>query len=272
MNLKKIILYIFIFLLILLSLCILIFAIQFVKNNQKYLRDKIKKESIYINPTKIRDINNLNKVIENTTAQGVLVYDLKNNKILGYKNIDKVYSLASLTKIITANLAYEKSPYLLNDIRQMLKTSNNQDAERIAKTFATSTYDQIKYVNSVTSKYDLYFRNVTGLDVYENNNIYPGGEGRPLDIIYFIKDYYYKYPEIFDQTIKRENNTNIIVNDLRFLSISKTGYTDLSGGNLFVSIQKGLDREIFILVLNSTEKNRFVDVQNIADFLIQSSI
>jgi D-alanyl-D-alanine carboxypeptidase len=91
-------------------------------------------------------------------------------------------------------------------------------------------------------------------------------------LLLFIKEYYFKYPEIFDQTIIPDSNTNIIVNQLSFLNGGKTGYTSLSGGNLFVSIQKGLNRQIFIIVLNSTEKNRFVDVQNIANFLLQSSI
>ena len=56
-----------------------------------------------------------------------------------------------------------------------------------------------------------------------------------------------------------QDNTNKIVDQLSFLNGGKTGFTDLSGGNLFVSIQKGLDRQIFIIVLNSTEKSRFVD-------------
>lgn len=220
------------------------------------------------------DIKKLNQIVKDTVAEGVIIYDLKNDKILSSKNIDTSYSLASLTKIITANLAYEKDKTLLNDIRYMLKTSDNRIAKKISNTFGSTTDEQLNYINKKTEKYNLIFLNATGLDILDNQNEnrFAGGSGKPKDFIDFTKDYYTKYPEIFDQTIRSDNNTNIIVNNLSFLSGGKTGFTLLSGGNLFVSIQKGLGRDIFILVLNSTEENRFVDVQNIANFLLQSNI
>jgi D-alanyl-D-alanine carboxypeptidase len=218
--------------------------------------------------------DDLQKIINNTTAQGVLVYDLSNNNILGFKNIEKTYSLASLTKIITAATVYEKDKNLLNEIRSMLKTSSNPEAEKLALVFGPDEKSQVEYMNNFTQKYNLHFRNVSGLDIEINKdgNRIAGGEAKPMDLINFIKEYYIKYPEIFDETILKKDNTNTITDDLDFLTFSKTGFTNLSGGNLLVSIQLGLGREIFILVLNSTEKNRFVDVQNIANFLVQSSI
>jgi D-alanyl-D-alanine carboxypeptidase len=217
---------------------------------------------------------NFQEVIDNTTAESVIVYDLSQDRILGSKNIEKKYSLASLTKIVTAVVVYEKDKNLLKEIREMLKTSSNPESEKLALVFGPDEKTQVEYMNNFAKKYNLYFRNVSGLDIEidtEGNRI-AGGEGKPLDLINFIKEYYLKYPELFDETILKENNTNTITDDLNFLTASKTGFTNLSGGNLFVAVQKGLRREIFILVLNSTEKNRFVDVQNIASFLLQSSI
>ncbi len=220
------------------------------------------------------DLKNLQKIIDKTEAHGVIVYDSKNDKILGQKNINHTYSLASITKIIIAFLAYDKDKAKLSDIRYMLKTSDNIKAKEVGKVFADTEYDQVNYVNKNIAKYDLYVRNMSGLDVIDkDNNRYAGGEGKMLNVIHFIRDHYRVYPEVFDQTIlDAKDNTNIIVDDLNFLSGGKTGYTYLSGGNLFVIIQKGLNRDIFILVLNSTEKKRFVDVQNIVDFLVKSSI
>lgn len=214
------------------------------------------------------------KIIDNTTAKGVLIYDLSQDKILGGKNINKMYSLASLTKIVTAVAVYEKDKNLLDEIRDMLKTSSNPEAEKLALVLGPDEKSQVAYINDFTKKYNLSFRNVSGLDIEidDKGSRITGGEGKPLDLVNFIKEYYPKYPELFDETILKEDNTNIITDDLDFLTISKTGFTDLSGGNLFVGIEKGLNRQIFILVLNSTEKNRFVDVQNIASFLLQSSI
>ena len=216
----------------------------------------------------------LGKIIDETTAIGVIVYDLNQNKVLGGKNINKTYSLASLTKIITAVAVYEKDKNLLNDIRSMLKTSSNPEAEKLALVLGDGEKTQIEYMNNFGKKNNLYFRNVSGLDleIGDTGQKIAGGEGKLIDIIGFIKEYYPKYPELFDQTIVSQDNTNTITDKLSFLSISKTGFTDLSGGNLFVAVQLGLGREIFILVLNSTEKNRFVDVQNIVNFLLQSSI
>ncbi len=216
-----------------------------------------------------QDIGLLSQIINNATAEGVIVYDAKNNKILAEKNINKKYSLASITKIIVASLVYEKDKNYLNDARSILRNSSNEDTDLLSNSLGESTTTKMSYINDRVKDYNLYFRNPTGLDTEE---YLPGGEGDPVAIINFIKDYYNKYPEIFDETLKTEDNTNTIVNDINFLTASKTGYTDLSGGNLFVSIQKGLGRDIFILVLNSTEKNRFVDVQNIVDFLVKSSI
>ncbi len=235
------------------------------KNQDNYLQNLKKNKNTQ---------DNFQKIIDNITAEGVLVYDLSQNKILGGKNINKVYSLASLTKIITAVAVYEKDKNLLNEIRNMLKTSSNPEAEKLALVLGPDEKSQVEYINNFTKKYNLNFRNVSGLDIEINEvgDRITGGEGSLIDLINFVKDYYPKYPELFDETILKDNNTNIITDDLNFLTISKTGFTSLSGGNLLVGIQKGLNREIFILVLNSTEKNRFVDVQNIANFLLQSSI
>ncbi len=247
-------------------LSITVYVLQNYQKNQNIFSQNLKKNK--------NTQDDFQKIIDNTTAKGVLVYDSSQDKILASKNINKVYSLASLTKIITAVAVYEKDKNLLSEIRNMLKTSSNPEAEKLALVLGPDEKSQVTYINNFTKKYDLNFRNVSGLDIDIDNqgSRITGGEGSLIDLINFIKDYYPKYPEIFDETILKEDNTNIITDELNFLTISKTGFTSLSGGNLLVGIQKGLNREIFILVLNSTEKNRFVDVQNIANFLLQSSI
>lgn len=250
----------------------LLFVFLFVDNfNQVPPEISYKEKYIYD-----KDIRNLQKIVNQTTAEGVMVYDTYKNITLASKNAEKKYSLASLNKIITSVIVYEKDKSLLNEIREMMKTSNNTDAERLALKFGSDQYSQSEYMKNFTKRFgEFNFRNASGLDIIISTTTdqrLPGGEVKLVDFINFMKEYYFKYPEIFDQTINIENNTNTIVDQLSFLNGGKTGFTTLSGGNLFVSVQKGLNREIFIVVLNSTEKNRFVDVQNIADFLLQSSI
>ena len=236
-----------------------------------------KQETDYIAEYRLdRDMNDLQNIIDNTTAEGVIVYDPATDTVLGSKNIEKTYSLASLTKIVTATIAYEKDKTLLNEIREMMKTSNNEEAQKIAYAFGPDENAQAEYMNNFTKRFgEFTFRNVSGLDITISTTTderISGAEAKPMALVGFIKEYYLKYPEIFDQTIVPKGNTNLIADNLSFLAGGKTGFTLLAGGNLFVSVQKGLDRQIFIIVLNSTEKNRFVDVQNIARFLVQSSI
>jgi D-alanyl-D-alanine carboxypeptidase len=257
---------------VLFLLSALLYSILFIWDENKTQQD-----IVYINNYRLeRDMKKLQKIVDTSTAEGVIVYDTLNDKILAGKNVDKKYSLASLTKIITSVIVYEKDKNLLDEIREMMKTSNNDEAKRLALFFGKTELQQTQYMENFTKKFgEFNFRNVSGLDIVLSTTTderLPGGEADVIGLLLFLKEYYFKYPEIFDQTIISDSNTNIIVNQLSFLNGGKTGFTSLSGGNLFVSVQKGLNRQIFIIVLNSTEKNRFVDVQNIANFLLQSSI
>jgi D-alanyl-D-alanine carboxypeptidase len=56
------------------------------------------------------------------------------------------------------------------------------------------------------------------------------------------------------------DNTNAIATQIPNLLGSKTGYTDLAGGNLTVAFDLGLNRPIIITVLGSTRDARFSDV------------
>jgi D-alanyl-D-alanine carboxypeptidase len=64
-------------------------------------------------------------------------------------------------------------------------------------------------------------------------------------------------------------NTNTIVGELPNILASKTGFTDLAGGNLAVIIDPSLNRPILIVVLGSTKEGRFQDVSNLAQKTIE---
>ena len=85
------------------------------------------------------------------------------------------------------------------------------------------------------------------------------------------------YPEILEATRYKnikfssaENkysaeNTNTIVDKIPNLIASKTGYTDLAGGNLVVAFDAGLNQPIIISVLGSTEEGRFSDMLQLVE-------
>lgn len=120
-----------------------------------------------------------------------------------------------------------------------------------------------------------YFRNPTGLDVSEND---AGAYGSARDIAVLMEYILRNEPEILERTkdntafISNEAgayhetaNTNEIVNDIPGIIGSKTGYTDLSGGNLAVAFDAGFGRPIVAVVLGSTRSQRFSDMLTLVD-------
>lgn len=118
-----------------------------------------------------------------------------------------------------------------------------------------------------------YFLNPTGLD---ESNFLSGGYGSARDIATLFSYAISAYPMMFEATqyenrefnslssIKhRVKNTNTFVSKIPSLLGSKTGYTDLAGGNLAIAFNAGLNRPIVISVLGSTEEGRFEDAEKL---------
>lgn len=120
-----------------------------------------------------------------------------------------------------------------------------------------------------------YFRNPTGLDVGENE---AGAYGSARDIAVLLEYILRNEPEILERTkdskamVRSEagvyyeaTNTNEVVNDIPGIIGSKTGYTDLSGGNLAVVFDAGFDHPIVVVVLGSTRSQRFSDMLTLVE-------
>ena len=115
----------------------------------------------------------------------------------------------------------------------------------------------------------LDFKNMTGLDVSPTE---PGAVGRAKDVSFLMEYIVEQKPKILAPTLQPStriyneagafhdiSNTNPILNQIPNLIGSKTGYTDLAGGNLTIAFNLGLDRPIIITVLGSTRDERFTD-------------
>ena len=123
-----------------------------------------------------------------------------------------------------------------------------------------------------------YYLNETGLDSSGDEN---GGYGSAEDIAKLFA-YIIKYsPKMLDATAYNEikftslddvshqaRNTNEIVGLIPNLIASKTGYTDLSGGNLVVAFDLGLMKPIVISVLGSTREGKFDDMNKLIEATI----
>lgn len=114
------------------------------------------------------------------------------------------------------------------------------------------------------------FTNPTGLDISKTE---AGAHGSAKDVSFLMEYIVRTAPEILSETTEISNriysddgfyhdtnNTNQFVGEIPGLLGSKTGYTDLAGGNLVVAYDAGLNRPIIITVLSSTRDARFTDV------------
>lgn len=121
----------------------------------------------------------------------------------------------------------------------------------------------------------LAFKNTTGLDISTTET---GGVGSAKDVTFLMEYILKKYPDIIAPTTKSATrvyntagayhdveNTNTFVQQLPNLLGSKTGYTDLAGGNLTVAYDLGFNHPIIITVLGSTRNGRFSDVERLVE-------
>ncbi len=117
------------------------------------------------------------------------------------------------------------------------------------------------------------FINESGLDVTSTEN---GGYGSARDMAILFEYVFKKYPELLTATtqatlkirslsnfIHNIANTNIDVASTTGIIGSKTGYTDLAGGNLVILVDIGINHPVAIAVLGSTREGRFADVEQL---------
>lgn len=119
------------------------------------------------------------------------------------------------------------------------------------------------------------FKNSTGLDISETE---AGAYGSARDVALLMEYIITHARDAVARTTTEKTtinntageyhtakNTNTIIDALDGLMASKTGYTTLSGGNLVVAVNMGLDRPIIVAVLGSTQEGRFADTKTLTD-------
>ena len=118
-----------------------------------------------------------------------------------------------------------------------------------------------------------HFVNENGLDIDEENG---GAYGSARDMAIMFERILKEYPQVFEATSNTEivvrslsnivhtgKNTNTKVAEIPVLLASKTGFTDLSGGNLVIAFSPDVNHPIIISVLGSTYEGRFDDVMDL---------
>jgi D-alanyl-D-alanine carboxypeptidase (penicillin-binding protein 5/6) len=135
----------------------------------------------------------------------------------------------------------------------------------------------IKSMNAIAAKIGLSnskFFNENGLDVSADKG---GAYGSAKDMAILFEYTLKNYPQILEATRYKNlefksnketyfaENTNNIIDKIPDIIASKTGYTDLAGGNLVVAFDAGLNHPIIISILGSTQEGRFTDVLQLVE-------
>ncbi len=260
-----------------------------------YLEDKHTQE--VVSPILYEEVSvNLNSV--HVDAYSASVISLNTGKVLYEKNAEKQLPLASLTKIVTAKVANEAintdtvEINKMNDfveygdsqlsqseiwskkdlIQYTLMTSSNDGAHSLAKQIPSSK-SFTENMNGLVASIGLsntHFYNETGLDNDSKGIIASKGTASDVSKIlsYVLKTDLPLYEKTQHTTsnfstntgIKHATNTNDTVEQIPGMLISKTGYTDLAGGNLAVVVDMGLNEPTAFVVLKSSKESRFEDV------------
>jgi len=233
------------------------------------------------------------------SAKAAYAYDVARKKVLYEKNADFALPIASLTKLMTALTALSEAPRktivtigresleeegdtgLLADERWPLDslleftllTSSNDGAAAVAS--AIGSLGKIEFIEKMNAAAkengfkDAYFFNETGLDENEESaGAYASAKGVAGIMEKLILD----YPDILEATayplgtfysennkVHNAENTNKSVEEIPGIFASKTGFTDLAGGNLAIAFDAGLGQPVIVVVLGGTREGRFSD-------------
>jgi D-alanyl-D-alanine carboxypeptidase len=239
-------------------------------------------------------------------AKAAYVWDVKGQRVLYAKNEDTVLPLASITKLMTALLAYEIAAvdtdtrlsnkaiaqegggeglrageeFTLKNLSKLaLISSSNDAAYALGASTGALLGDRdpaLQFIEGMNIRAEeleldsLKFRNTTGLDISTTE---AGAVGSAKDVSRLVEYILAEYPELLEATTLGGariynsqgeyhdiENTNEALYAIPNLIGSKTGYTDLAGGNLTIAFDVGMDRPIIVTVLGSTRAERFTDV------------
>ena len=235
------------------------------------------------------------------SAKAAVVYDLTTGEVLFAHNAEAQLPLASLTKLVTVYASAEVmgdgvvsitaeslapegdtgftvgQTFTYTELAKLAMVgSSNDAAEAIALSAEKRYAKQGSLMAGAISALGLtqtYVTNGTGLD---QTTSLSGGYGSAFDIAVLAGAFLQRIPEVAKATTlssitttSREGksytlkNTNPDAETISGLMLSKTGYTDLAGGNLAIVYDAGIRHPIAIVVLGSTKDERFLDVYNL---------
>ncbi|PIR58122.1 MAG: hypothetical protein COU71_00425 [Parcubacteria group bacterium CG10_big_fil_rev_8_21_14_0_10_38_31] len=160
--------------------------------------------------------------------------------------------------------------------------SSNDGALAVASAVSAFSFggDKENFINKMNEMANeigleqTYFLNETGLDL---NSYIPGAYGSAQDVAKLFTYVLKTNPKVLEATQYptltvsskevRHNivNSNILTASVSGILASKTGYTDLAGGNLAVVFDAGFMHPVVAVVLGSSQEGRFEDMKKLME-------
>lgn len=235
-------------------------------------------------------------------ARALYAKNTNDNKTLLAQNAEVQLPLASVTKVMTAVVALENiaanarveitaAPLLTegesglivgeewkrDDLVAFMLVGSSNDAaavlaDAVQKTIGKSFILLMNEKARALGLAQTFYFNPSGLDL---GPVLPGSYGSAHDQALLIEYAQKTYPEMFEKTTHKEErfqtnfathvaqNTNGQTNMFTGLRASKTGLTDLAGGNLVLVYDLLPNLKVASAVLGSTETGRFKDSETI---------
>lgn len=300
-----------------LGLLVLVFGVTYVGASRSLsLQSERAEDPVYVD-TEIRareqEALSLTRTFNNVElgAESAIVWDVKSQRILFNKNADDERPLASITKLMTALVAYELldpedrvtitldalrvsgdsgfvdgEEFTVQNLADLVLISSSNDGAsalgaQAGEVIGESGDPEAVFVRAMNVRAEelgltkTHFNNTTGLDLSPSE---AGAYGSARDIAHLMDYIITNAPDTVAltnlevTTIENEEgayhlakNTNEVVGSIDGLIASKTGYTALSGGNLVVAFNAGLNRPIVVVVLGSSYEGRFTDTQKLIE-------
>ncbi len=236
-------------------------------------------------------------------AQSAVLYDPSDGRILFEKKADAVRPLASLTKLMSAEVVLNNEEQFLNTpitmatsdlatagdagdwgfhagdvvtlgnlVKFGLVASSNDAMAAAATSLGPNYINDMNRTAGALGLMSTYFLNSTGLDLNDDTS---GAYGSATDVARLAAAFLKTYPQYFElteyPTIAIDDSGKVLVADATARPIqnipgligAKTGYTDLAGGNLVAAFDIDIGHPLIAVVLGSTEEGRFSDIRTI---------
>ncbi|MCX6757983.1 MAG: hypothetical protein NTZ44_03840 [Candidatus Nomurabacteria bacterium] len=236
-------------------------------------------------------------------AKAVSIYDLDKNEFIYGKNDTIPMPLASLVKTMTVLIAtqnnfdkiiiskesinqaednglYAGEIWNINDLAKFsLIASSNDGAYALSEGIDNFIFKMNEEAKKIGMEHTIFY-NQTGLDIDDKN---AGAYGNANDMNTLAVFAYRFNKSLFEATQNKElnfnitsgnkifshtaQNTNNLIGKIPNILFSKTGHTELAGGNLTIIWENNKGKQYAITVLGSSVDGRFSDMEKIISVL-----